>query len=98
MACDELRKAGQPVGDAFDRSEPRRARTNRGEKGGQNCGCGFVAPVAEQAGEADTKYRAVEPGLFFRAFTHEEAVYRCELAVTKRRSEATMLCYFFAGR
>src|SRR5438046_2493452 len=81
MPCDELCETGEPVSDAFDRTEPRGTGAKRREEGRQDCGCGFVAPVAEQAGEAHAENGAVEPGWFFCGLRHEEAVYSCQYSV-----------------
>ena len=65
VASGELCETGEAVRDSFDGAEPGRACANRGEEGGQNRGGGFVAPIAEEAGETDTEDGASEPGLFF---------------------------------
>ena len=70
MAGGEFSEAGESVGDAFNRAKPRRACANGREKRGQHSGGGFVAPVAEQACEADAENGAVEPGLFGRGILH----------------------------
>src|SRR5262249_45227952 len=75
MPGDEFGATREAVGDAFDGAEPGWPRANRPEKRGQNGGRCFVAPIAEQAGEANTENRAVEPGLFFSGLRHEQEVY-----------------------
>src|SRR5437588_10230466 len=70
MAGGEFSEAGESVGDAFNRAKPRRACANGREKRGQHSGGGFVAPVAEQACEADAENGAVAPGLFGRGILH----------------------------
>src|SRR6267143_686987 len=75
VAGGKLCEAGEPVGDAFDGAEPDRACADGSQKRREH-GCGgFVAPVAEEAGEADAEDGAVEPGLFFRGIRHGKAVY-----------------------
>ena len=76
ITCCQLGKTGKTVGDSFDGAEPARARANCSKKCGEDGGRGFVAPIAEQAGEADAEDGAVEPALFFGGFGHEGAVYR----------------------
>src|SRR5689334_14192615 len=76
MPRDELRETRKSVGDAFDGPEPRWSSANRREECRQERCRGFVAPVAEQAGQTDAKHSAVEPGLLFSSFRHEGAVYR----------------------
>src|SRR5438876_2532826 len=70
MARGKLCEAGESVGNAFDGAKPRRACADGREKRGQHGGGGFVAPVAEQACEADAENGAVEPGLFGRGILH----------------------------
>src|SRR5205085_1190616 len=94
MPGDEFRETRQPVGDAFDRSEPCRARANRREKRGQDRGRGLMAPVAEQTGEPDTEHGAIEPGLFVCGFGHKQAVYRCPSAVKRRGRRPSFLTLF----
>jgi hypothetical protein len=40
-----------------------------------------VAPVAEEAGEADTEDRPIEPGFVLWSFRHGGVVYSCRLRV-----------------
>ena len=61
MARAQLGEAGKSVGDAFDRSEPRGACANRGQERRENRGSDFVAPIAEEAGDADADDSAVQP-------------------------------------
>src|SRR5215469_1721523 len=76
VAGDELCDTRQTVGHALDDPEPRRPCANRCKKSRQHRrGC-FVAPVAKQAGEANAKNGAAEPGLFFCGLWHRRAVYR----------------------
>src|SRR5437588_706905 len=62
--------------------------------GRQKCrqhGCGgFVAPVAEEAGEADAEDRAVEPELFLGSIRHEESL-QWTLQFTVRERETKLL-------
>src|SRR5467141_2787602 len=75
VACGKLCEAGEPVGDALDGAEPDWARADGGQESREH-GCGgFVAPVAEEAGQSDAEDGAVEPGLFFRGVGHGKAVY-----------------------
>jgi hypothetical protein len=64
MAGTEFCEARKAIGDSFDCAEPYGTRSNCGKKGRQNSGGDFVAPVAEQAGEADAQDGAREPMLF----------------------------------
>src|SRR5258708_34691895 len=75
VAGSKFCEAGEAVGDAFDGAEPDRARADGGQECGEHGGGGFMAPVAEQASEADAEDGAVEPGLFFGGVRHEKAVY-----------------------
>ena len=70
VARGKLCEAGESVGNAFDGAKPRGTRTDGGEKRWEHGGCGFMAQVAEQAGEADAEDGAVEPGLFGRGILH----------------------------
>jgi hypothetical protein len=81
MARSQLRETRESIGDALDNAESRRARPNRGKKRRQYCGCRFVAPVAEKAGEADAEDGAIQPGLFFWRVSHGIAVYRRERSI-----------------
>src|SRR6266581_5521335 len=94
MPGDQLRETREAISDAFDRAQPGGARANRGKESGQHCGGRFVAPVTEQAGEANAKHGAVEPGLLFCGVGHKEAVYSCQSTVDsfakrKTRNELT---------
>src|SRR5690242_24973 len=71
IACCQLGKTGKTVGDSFDGAEPGGASANCSKKCGKDGGRGFVAPIAEQAGEANAEDGAVEPALFFGGFGHE---------------------------
>src|SRR6267154_2277124 len=62
MAGGQLREARETVGNTFDRAKPHRTRADGGEEGGEDRSSRFVAPIAEQAGQADTEDGAVEPG------------------------------------
>src|SRR5712692_1807615 len=75
MSSRQFCEAGETVGNAFDGAEPGRSRANGREERRQDCRGGFVAPVAEEAGEADAKDGAVEPGGFRRSFGHGAVVY-----------------------
>jgi len=70
MTRGEFREAGEAVSNTFNRAKPRRACANGREKRGQDRSGRFVAPVAEEAGEANAKDRAVEPGLFGLGILH----------------------------
>src|SRR5258708_15994600 len=75
MAGGKFCEAGETVGDAFDGAKPDGTCADGGEEGGEH-GCGgFVARVAEEAGEADGEEGAIETGLFFWGVGHEKAVY-----------------------
>ena len=61
VAGRQLREAGEAIGDAFDEAEHRRARADRGEERRHRAGGHLVANVREQARQADSEHRSVEP-------------------------------------
>ena len=63
----QFREAGNSVRDPFDHAQRECRRAQACEKRRQNRGCGFVAPIGEQAGEADAEHAAREPALRRRA-------------------------------
>src|SRR5260370_42257572 len=75
MAGGKLCEAGKSVRDAFDSSEPDRACSDGSQERREYSCCRFMAPVAEQAGQADADNSAIQPGLFFCGIGHETAVY-----------------------
>src|SRR2546428_613647 len=71
-------------GDGFDSAEPDRSRADGSQKCGEHGRCGFVAPVAEETGEADAEDGPVEPGLTGSRVFH--------------KGIPRSFYYFFAGR
>src|SRR5579871_238888 len=70
VACRELCKAGEAVGDSFDRAEPRRAGADDRKKRRKNRRCGFVAPIGKEGSQADAEDSSVEPGFSFGGVGH----------------------------
>lgn len=75
IAGGEFREAGEAIGNTLDGAKPGRSRADGGQKSGEDSGGGFVAPVAEETGEAHAEDGAVEPRIAFGAIGHEEELY-----------------------
>src|SRR5712692_1554730 len=95
VACGEFCKAGESVGDALDGAEPDWACADSSQEGREYGGGGFVAPVAEEAGEADAEDGAVEPGLLHCGFGHGEAVYSRKFLVESSELAGRRFCRRF---
>lgn len=61
IAGNHFREAGHRVGNAFDDTERHRRNAKHGKKAGKDHRGGFVAEIAQCAGDARSGHSAVKP-------------------------------------